>query len=106
MYNIGICDDGENVCTSIENMLLQYAQEKNIQVDTYIWYTGESLRNYLASGGYLDLLFLDIELFKMTGIEVGTYIRNQWIIWDCRLYIFREKHPMHSNYSKHSLWIF
>ena len=36
MYNIGICDDGENVCTSIENMLLQYAQEKNIQVDTYL----------------------------------------------------------------------
>ena len=77
MYNIGICDDGENICTSIENMLLQYAQEKNVQVDTNIWYTGESLRDYLASGGYLDLLFLDIELFKMTGIEVGTYIRNQ-----------------------------
>lgn len=77
MYNIGICDDGENICTSIENMLLQYAQEKNIQVDTNIWYTGENLRDYLASGGYLDLLFLDIELFKMTGIEVGTYIRNQ-----------------------------
>lgn len=77
MYNIGICDDGENICTSIENMLLQYAQEKNIQVDTNVWYTGESLRDYLASGGYLDLLFLDIELFKMTGIEVGAYIRNQ-----------------------------
>ena len=77
MYNIGICDDGENICTSIENMLLQYAQEKNIQVDTNIWYTGEKLRDYLISGGYLDILFLDIELFKMTGIEVGAYIRNQ-----------------------------
>ncbi|MDE7321429.1 MAG: LytTR family DNA-binding domain-containing protein [Lachnospiraceae bacterium] len=77
MYNIGICDDGENICTSIENMLLQYAQENNIQVDTNVWYTGESLRDYLVSGGYLDILFLDIELFKMTGIEVGAYIRNQ-----------------------------
>ncbi len=77
MYNIGICDDGENVCTSIENMLLQYAQEKNIQVDTYIWYTGESLRNYLASGGYLDLLFLDIELISTDGIKVGRYIREE-----------------------------
>lgn len=77
MYNIGICDDGENVCTSIENMLLQYAQEKNIQVDTNVWYTGEGLRDYLVSGGHLDILFLDIELFKMTGIEVGGYIRNQ-----------------------------
>lgn len=77
MYNIGICDDGENVCTSIENMLLQYAKEKNIQVDTNVWYSGESLRDYLVSGGYLDMLFLDIELFKMTGIEVGSYIRNR-----------------------------
>lgn len=77
MYNIGICDDGKNVCTSIENMLLQYAKEKNIQVDTNVWYSGESLRDYLVSGGYLDMLFLDIELFKMTGIEAGSYIRNQ-----------------------------
>lgn len=44
----------------------------NIQV----WYTGEELRNYLANGGHLDVLYLDIELFKMTGIEVGNYIRN------------------------------
>ncbi len=77
MYNIGICDDGENVCASIESMLLQYAKEKNIQVDTNVWYSGESLRDYLISGGYLDMLFLDIELFKMTGIEVGSYIRNR-----------------------------
>ena len=79
MYNIGICDDGKNICTSIENMLIKYAQKKNIQVDTNVWFTGESLRNYLASGGYLDILFLDIELFKMTGIEVGNYIRKRFV---------------------------
>lgn len=39
--------------------------------------TGESLRCYLESGSHLDILFLDIELFKMTGTEVGSYIRNQ-----------------------------
>lgn len=27
--------------------------------------------------GHLDILFLDIELFKMTGIEIGHYIRNE-----------------------------
>lgn len=77
MYNIGICDDGENVCASIENMLLQYAAERNVRVDINVWYSGESLRNYLASSGYLDILFLDIELIKISGIEVGAYIRNQ-----------------------------
>ncbi|MCI9071940.1 MAG: response regulator transcription factor [Lachnospiraceae bacterium] len=76
MYNIGICDDGENICTSIENMLLRYAKEKTVKVEVQIWYTGEGLRDYLAQGNHLDILFLDIELFKMTGIEVGSYIRN------------------------------
>ncbi len=76
MYNIGICDDGQNICISIENMLLQYVKEQNIKVDTKIWYTGEGLRDYLQAGNQLDILFLDIELFKMTGIEVGNYIRK------------------------------
>lgn len=77
MYNIGICDDGENICASIENMLMQCAKEINIQLDISVWYTGERLKDYLEKGNPLDILFLDIELFQMTGIEVGDYIRNQ-----------------------------
>lgn len=77
MYHIGICDDGINICSSIENMLLQCGAEKNIQLDINIWYTGEGLKDYLEQGNHLDILFLDIELFRMTGIEVGDYIRNQ-----------------------------
>ncbi|MCM1539969.1 MAG: LytTR family DNA-binding domain-containing protein [Blautia sp.] len=77
MYSIGICDDGENICTSIENMLLQYAKKHDIQFDTNVWYTGEGLKEYLEAGNQLDILFLDIELFKMTGIDVGNYIRKQ-----------------------------
>lgn len=76
MYNIGICDDGENICTFMESMLLRYAEEKRVRVEVQIWYTGEGLRDYLAQGNHLDILFLDIELIKMTGIEVGNYIRN------------------------------
>lgn len=77
MYTIGICDDGEHVCIDIEKMLIQYAKKQNIQVDTNVWYSGEELRDYLEAGNHLDILFLDIELFKMTGIEVGNYIRKQ-----------------------------
>lgn len=77
MYTIGICDDGEHVCIDIEKKLIQYAKKQNIQVDTNVWYSGEELRDYLEAGNHLDILFLDIELFKMTGIEVGNYIRKQ-----------------------------
>ena len=77
MYNIGICDDGENICASIENMILQYAEEKKIKTDIKLWYSGEGLCNFLKQGGHLDILFLDIELFELTGIEVGSFIRNK-----------------------------
>ncbi len=76
-YKLGICDDGENICASIENMLIQCAEEMNIRLDINVWYTGEGLKGYLEKGNSLDILFLDIELFQMTGIEVGNYIRNQ-----------------------------
>ncbi len=85
MYVIGICDDGENTCALIESMLLQFAEEKKIQVEIQIWYSGEEIKDYLKRGGSLDILFLDIELLKMTGIEVGSYIRN--VLDDMRLQI-------------------
>lgn len=76
MYHIGICDDGQNVCSQIEEMLIHYAKENNVKIEVNVWYTGESLKDYLSQGNHLDILFLDIELFKLTGIEVGDYIRN------------------------------
>lgn len=77
MYEIGICDDGKNVCGSMEKMLIQCARENAIQINVQIWNTGEELRDYLKTGSHLDILFLDIELYQMTGIEVGSYIRNE-----------------------------
>ncbi len=77
MYNIGICDDGKNTCAVLEEMVLLYAQKNKIKIDTKVWYTGEELCKYLDQGGHLDILFLDIELFEVTGIEVGDFIRNK-----------------------------
>lgn len=77
MYNIGICDDGKNICAVLEEMVQLYAQKNKIKMDTKVWYTGEELCQYLEQGGHLDILFLDIELFEVTGIEVGDFIRNK-----------------------------
>lgn len=77
MYNIGICDDGKNTCAVLEEMVQLYAQKNKIKMDTKVWYTGEELCQYIEQGGHLDILFLDIELFEVTGIEVGDFIRNK-----------------------------
>lgn len=76
MYKIGICDDGINICSYMEDVILGYARKVNISVDVETWNTGENLKKYLEMGNNLDILFLDIELFEITGIEVGDYIRN------------------------------
>lgn len=76
MYRVGICDDGENICTQLENMLIQWARKNNVRIDVSIWYTGDGLKKYVSAGNSLDIVFLDIVLFGLNGIEVGEYIRN------------------------------
>jgi DNA-binding LytR/AlgR family response regulator len=76
MYRIGICDDGENICTEIENTIRAYAQEHEIGMEIDTWNSGEHLCRNLEQGEELDLLFLDIELISLTGIDVGNFIRN------------------------------
>lgn len=77
MYQIGICDDGKNVCAAIEAMIMQYAESKELPVEVMVWYTGEGLVDYLKKGNSIDILFLDIEFTELSGIEVGSFIRNQ-----------------------------
>lgn len=76
MYKIGICDDSKLTCTELENMLRDIMQGLRIEAEIEPWYSGESLCKYLEAGNRFDLIFLDIELLKLSGIDVGNYIRN------------------------------
>ena len=77
LYCVGICDDAENICSYIETIILEYARANNIKLETEIWYSGESLCNYLENSRQPDILFLDIELFSMNGIDAADFIRNK-----------------------------
>lgn len=76
MYKIGICDDGQNTCSLLETMILNYLDKSKLRAEIEIWYTGEGLCDYLKRGNQIDILFLDIVLEKINGIDVGQYIRN------------------------------
>ncbi len=76
MYRVGICDDAKGVCAALEKMILQFAGQNNLDIETEIWYTGEGLCDDLEKNICIDLLFLDIELFQMSGTDVGYFIRN------------------------------
>lgn len=77
MFRIAICDDELHVCSQLENILgaLSKGLPKRIEVD--VFYTGESLMQYLSHGEGYDLIFLDIELKLLNGVEVGKKIREE-----------------------------
>lgn len=78
MLKIAICDDNKAVCSEIENAILDYQKRSfsKYDIDVAIFYSGESLMNFLKNKNTFDLIFLDIELGTTTGIEVGLTIRN------------------------------
>ncbi len=76
MFRIAICDDEQVICSQIENVLTKYAAESNGKIDTQVFYSGEELCRFLETGQIFDLIFLDIELQLINGIEVGRKIRD------------------------------
>jgi len=77
VYTVGICDREKHICSYLENLVLQCGKEKDYHFETYIFGSSSELCEYLRKGNQLDIIFLDIELLDMTGIQVGSFIRNQ-----------------------------
>ncbi len=76
LYKIAICDDEKVTCSELENIILDIAKNMDLEFEVDIFYTGEALCQYLEQDNYYEIIFLDIELANITGIEVGNFIRN------------------------------
>lgn len=77
MFRIGICDDESIICSKIENILLNHSKSISEKIEVDVFYSGEELYKYLKNDNCLDMIFLDIELSKMSGIELGKKIREE-----------------------------
>ncbi len=77
MLRIGICDDDKNLCQNLEVSITGYVQSFGLCVEVELFYNGEDLLAFLDQGNHLDLMFLDIELGGITGIDVGHTIRDK-----------------------------
>lgn len=75
MLKIAICDDDKALCIQLKAMLNEIIE--NTDTNIYIFYTGEELCNLLINGSRFDIIFLDIELCEINGVEVGKKIRNE-----------------------------
>ncbi len=83
MLRIAICDDNIGVCNSIEQQILTYHGTKNSQLN--IFTEGEKLLGYIKEGNVFDVLFLDIELGTMSGIQIATIIRREFNDYDTKI---------------------
>lgn len=76
MYKIAVCDDEVQICAQIEKMILDYSRIENQKVSVDVYESGESLCRDLEVGEYFDLIFLDIEMKVLDGVEVGVFLRE------------------------------
>ena len=78
MFKIAICDDVPSVCSDLKAMIMDMKNDlicKEITIDTF--YSGEALIDNIKEENLYDLIFLDIELGKINGVEIGHIIRKQ-----------------------------
>lgn len=74
---IAICDDEIGTCSDIENLILGYAESHAIQIETEVFYSGETLYRAVEEQCIFDMIFLDIQLMALDGVQVGKLIREQ-----------------------------
>ena len=72
---IAICDDDVKFACVFENILLRkYSNYPNLSVEVY--FSGEKLCSTMDDGIYFDVIFSDIKMQKISGIDVGSHLRN------------------------------
>lgn len=76
MYRFGICDDNSSFCFDFENLLKECIKEEGIRAELFKFYDGNAFFRFMESNSPLDLLFLDIEMKGMNGVEIGNRLRE------------------------------
>ena len=76
MMKILICDDDELFSEDLEKKLEQYEINHRDEFDIHVVNHGEEALTKLKEEQW-DVLFLDIEMPNINGVEVGTRVREQ-----------------------------
>ena len=73
MINIGICDDNKEDIDVIQKFVTEYMSNKKILFRMNIYISGETL---LEANNKLDIVFLDIVMNGINGIQAGINLKN------------------------------
>lgn len=78
MFRIAVCDDVAATCHEIEKLLLFYADKEQLKLDIEVFYDGESLQTFIEKEHPFDLIYLDIEMNSLSGLDLSKIIRNKY----------------------------
>ena len=71
-----VCDDDRRFCHRMKGILEQYEEKREIYMGVELFYDGNELCESMARGERYDLIFLDVLMSGVNGIETGKYIRK------------------------------
>lgn len=77
MLRIAICDDDKYICKQLNIMLIELGESLSRKFEIEVFISGESLLKYLSKEDYFNIIFLDIELENLNGVEIGRIIREK-----------------------------
>jgi two-component system response regulator LytT len=72
LIRIAICDDEKHMSDHIRSMVLNFFRKKNREISLRMFSGGEELLSY---NGQIDILFLDIQMKDMDGMETARKLR-------------------------------
>lgn len=76
MIHVAICDDNLDQVRQIENMIKEFQETYGTQFQIEMYCDGNDLKKSVEKGKKYELIYLDIEMDKMNGIEAAKYIRR------------------------------
>ena len=76
MFNIAICDDEEYFRKYIKKLILKYLEHKGINYRIDVFKSGKKLIELGAEVSQYEMIFLDINMEEINGIETARKIRK------------------------------
>lgn len=73
--NIAICDDEITCINRLVQLLQPYKEREDLNVDTFI--SGEEFLDNTSGIEQYDIIFLDIEMFGVSGLDVAETLRSK-----------------------------
>lgn len=77
MYHIAICDDDSMFRESFYKEVIMVLENLGVKVEGCQWASLEEAKKAIQQNQMIQLLFLDVELEKQRGMELGRFIRQE-----------------------------